>query len=133
MKKFNFILVDDDWISNYLNKLTLEAFGAANHIYSTTVGEEAVEYISNLYRNDLRNDDISVFVFLDINMPGMDGFDVLDALQKNPDDLFYKIKFFLLSSTHNRTDLDRINNYKNVGFIEKPLTTEKLEALVLTT
>lgn len=63
----------------------------------------------------------------------MDGFDVLDALQKNPDDLFYKIKFFLLSSTHNRTDLDRINNYKNVGFIEKPLTTEKLEALVLTT
>ena len=129
MQKFDFILVDDDWLTIYINKINLEHFGNADKIVSIMNGKEAVEYITNIYK-DIQGKCTPVIVLLDINMPAMDGFEVLDALVEFSEDLFYKIKIYMLSSTQYPKDLERIKSYPNVDFIPKPLSIEKLEAMM---
>ena len=131
MQKFDFILVDDDLLSIYINKTTLENFGPADKITSFLNGREAVEYITNIYK-DLQGKCLPLIVLLDINMPAMDGFEVLDALMEFSEDLFYKIKIYMLSSTNNPKDFDRIKSYPNVDFISKPLSIDKLDAMMQT-
>lgn len=50
-------------------------------------------------------------------MPAMDRFEVLNALMEFSEDLFYKIKIYMLPSKQNPKDLERIKSYPNVDFI----------------
>ncbi|WPP49307.1 response regulator [Catalinimonas niigatensis] len=123
------LLVDDDPITNYINQLLLERMGFTEEkIAVTTDGNEAVEIISTKNEKLKKNQTFLLF-FLDINMPVMDGFEVLDTLKERGISL-NQIFVYLLSSSKSAKDLKKANHYTIRGFIDKPLKEESIRAIV---
>jgi CheY-like chemotaxis protein len=69
-------------------------------------------------------------IFLDINMPEMNGWDFLEALQELPSHLSNKCRIVMLSSSIDTADIRKARTYAMVeDFISKPLTVDKLNRI----
>ena len=113
------LLVDDDAAANYLSKELLERLHAANEI---EVAENCIRARTIIKRS---NPDV---IFLDIKMPGVDGFDFLERLKSLS--LEKKIKVVMLTSSLRPEDKLKAFSYKAViEYLEKPLTPEKVQRL----
>ena len=71
-------------------------------------------------------------IFLDINMPGMNGWEFLDEFNNLTHHVKTRCKIFMLTSSIDPSDIKKSQTYSTVkDFITKPLTKEKLEKLSL--
>ncbi len=87
---------------------------------------EAIEYLHE-HRNKLNNDNQeSMLMILDLNMPIYDGFDVLRYLKLNSVINLEKVEIMILSSSVSESDKETAFRYNVSSFIEKPLTRQKL-------
>lgn len=120
------LLVDDDFISNYLNEIIISEMQLCNDIEKTENVEEALQFIENCYLP--KDNPKSLLILLDINMPFWDGFEFLDELNSRTELPIHKIDVIILSSSIHRLDTERAKEYKIMDYIVKPLTPEKLEA-----
>jgi CheY-like chemotaxis protein len=112
-------LVDDDPINNLINKRLLGKVGISDRIEEFLGGKEALENINELNPND------SLLIFLDINMPVLNGWEFLDNYLQNYPERDDKI--VILSSSIDFQDRQRASEYSIVsGFLEKPLTIDKI-------
>lgn len=75
----NVLLVDDDKICNFITEATLNRLGVAKQIHSALNGKEALDLINGYFQGDLAIPDV---IFLDLNMPIMDGFQFIEAFQE---------------------------------------------------
>ena len=119
------LLVDDDDITNSLHAMLLEDMAIAEDIQTSTNAEAALRMIQNTVEG--LHDNKKCLLFLDINMPGFSGFELLEQLKGKglwPSDCFY---VYILSSSSNKKDLDEANNNKVDGYVVKPLTHEKIK------
>ena len=117
------LLVDDDATANYLSKELLESLHAANEIETAENCLRALELI--------RQSDCADVIFLDIKMPGIDGFDFLERLKKLS--IEKKIKVVMLTSSVRPEDKLRAFSYKAViDYLEKPLTPDKVQMIATT-
>jgi CheY-like chemotaxis protein len=117
------LLVDDDATANYLSKELLESLNAAKEI---EVAENVLRALKMISQEDCPD-----IVFLDIKMPGLDGFDFLDKLKKLA--LPKNVKIVLLTSSLRPEDKLRAFSYKAVvDYLEKPLTPEKVQMIATT-
>ncbi|MDF9795059.1 CheY-like chemotaxis protein [Catalinimonas alkaloidigena] len=123
------LLVDDDPITNFINQLLLEKLGfGEDEIMVTTDGDEAVNIVNDT-NEKLKKNNTLLLLFLDINMPALDGFEVLDAL--NEMSLSHsQIKVYLLTSSQNAKDLQKAKDYKICKFIDKPLKEESVKTIL---
>ncbi|WP_297335277.1 response regulator [Algoriphagus sp.] len=113
-------LVDDDPINNLINKRLLKKMNFSENIYEFLEAEKALENIAALPPTD------SIMVFLDINMPVMNGWEFLNEYLSQFENR--KDKIVILSSSIDFQDRQRAMGYHIVsGFLEKPLTLEKIE------
>jgi CheY-like chemotaxis protein len=117
------ILVDDDPINNLINKRLISKLDIAPKIEEYLEAEKAIEKIRTL------DVDQKIFIFLDINMPVMNGWDFLNQylieFKKRKD------KIVVLSSSIDFQDRQRAKEFDCVeGFIEKPLTPEKIKSIL---
>jgi CheY-like chemotaxis protein len=116
------MLVDDDKYDNYFHKREINKTNPAISVIEKTSGLDSLEFLnSNKGNKDLLPD----LIFLDINMPVMDGWMFLEAcknLNKEVQDSFIII---MLSTSLNSEDIERAMTYSNVSdYITKPLTRE---------
>ena len=132
MKKLRkFVLVDDDQISCIVSAAILDGIGVAEQIESVYSGMEALQYIGENYTGEEDQGHIDL-IFLDLNMPLMDGFEVLDALRElnNLDKSRFVIA--ILSSSKSSSDIKRASSYKDLVhcYIEKPLSEERVKEIL---
>ena len=126
MKKINkVLLIDDDEICNELNLLTIKKSNFSENIDIVYNGEEALEY----FFKKKYNDEFPDIIFLDINMPRMDGFEFLDKVKENTTLALHNARIYLLTSSINQSDISKAKNYAIDGFLNKPLTKNKLQEL----
>lgn len=124
MKQLNrILLIDDDYINNIISEEILRQMDIAREIHISTNGQEALEYIENncLLENKQFCADL---ILLDLNMPVMNGFEFLEKLATYG--FHDKINIAILTTSGDSRDLDIVTKYEILGFINKPLTSDKL-------
>lgn len=123
-KKKNIILIDDDHTTNTLNKLIIEQSALVDDVIMFSDPEEALAYFSS------SNDDGQFLIFLDINMPVMDGWEFIDEYAKLGVDSESK-KIVMLTSSIDPSDMMKAEEMQPVAdFKSKPLSVEMLTLLV---
>ena len=125
------MLVDDNEIDNFINIKMIEAINFAEKIWVHTSGKSGLEFLRNLERAGKAADLLfPTFIFLDINMPMMDGFQFLEEFKKFKYPINNTGRIRMLSTSLNPSDKVRSMKHEYVAdFIVKPLTTESLNLL----
>jgi CheY-like chemotaxis protein len=126
------LFIDDDEPTNFLNKLLVEEMGCAHHVQVATSGNEALEYLTGTgtFSNgaDHPRPDL---IFLDINMPGMDGWEFLQHYQKLPPTQKANIVMVMLTTSLNPDDEKTAQkNVQISGFENKPLQPEVIQKIL---
>ncbi len=124
----NIVLIDDDFAINYFHKrlfLKLELGGTVLPFFNAM---DALEGLLNLNKS-LKKGDV-VFVFLDINMPGIDGWVFLEEYNKIQSSLIGDFKIFVLSSSINPDDVEKAKKNPFVtDYLAKPLLIDGIMSL----
>jgi CheY-like chemotaxis protein len=124
------LCVDDDPITLMLSKMVLNKASFCNELVTAKNGEEAILYFENLLIAN-NNDNYPKLIFLDLNMPIMNGWEFLDTfIEKELHHTFKEIKVIILSSTVDPNDIEKSKKYPIViKFLPKPINKEMLESL----
>jgi CheY-like chemotaxis protein len=133
LKRLNCILlVDDDDVNNYLNKLLIEKSGIDVHVEVALNGLMALEYLTSTGQyNGNKTFPKPGIIFLDINMPRMNGWEFLDEYNKLDVSQKGEIVIAMLTSSNNTDDLNTaMEEYGLPAYISKPLTLKKLEEVI---
>jgi CheY-like chemotaxis protein len=118
------MLVDDNDTDNFISKRIIEITKFAKRIEIKNSGKSALQYLEQEQNN---MDKLPDLIFLDINMPIVDGFVFLFEFEMFPEELKKKCKIVILSSSDNKRDIEKIvDNEYVVKFITKPLTEAAL-------
>lgn len=128
MKK-NILLVDDDYVCNFLNQKVLASMGIANTIDTASNGKEALNLLNEYFMGSRAFPDI---ILLDLSMPVMDGFEFLEAFKKMEMPHKDKISIVIVTSSQDPDDIRRAKEYGIDHYLNKPVSPEDLrEALGL--
>jgi CheY-like chemotaxis protein len=118
------LLVDDDDISNFINQRVIASANITEHIHITKNGLEALKYLRTQCNE--KNESCPEVILLDVKMPVMDGFEFLEEFEMTEKHLAGTIKIILLTSSNNPSDIEQAKKYNISGYINKPLTSDKL-------
>jgi CheY-like chemotaxis protein len=126
------MLIDDNEIDNFINTKMIEGCNFAGQIYTNTDGKSALEFLKNIEKMGAKGIELlPQIIFLDLNMPGVDGFKFIENFEKalHPD--FRKgIQIVILTSSMNPSDSDKARNTPSVNqYISKPLNESALQQL----
>lgn len=124
----NILLIDDDPVTNVINRRILEKYFNYKIVVYTNACEALEQLKQWLF---VETTPLPEIIFLDIDMPDMNGWEFLEELQRLPDTVLEKCRVIMLSSSIDFEDIERSKTYKVVrDFISKPLTPDKLSDLV---
>ncbi len=126
-KKLNFIVIDDSKLDCFIAEKVIRNTGKCEGVRSFLRADEALEFIKTT-----PNDDVSHTILLvDIQMPVMNGFEFVEAFEKLHRDITSHYTIYIISSSINENDLNRVHNFKSVKqFLNKPLTSNNLSVLL---
>lgn len=126
-KYHSVMVIDDTYTDRYIAEHYLKKISFASNIILEESASAALAYLEQYATME---NNLPQIIFLDIRMPGMDGFEFLDHFQKLPPNVIKQCKIIMTSSTHNPLDFERIHaNPLVTKFIAKPLTKTSLENL----
>jgi CheY-like chemotaxis protein len=126
-KKLHFIVVDDSKLDCFIAEKIIRNTGMNDSVISFTDAKEALAYIQKPYPNDSSK----TVLIVDIQMPLMNGFEFVEAFEKLPQQIQNNYIIYVLSSSINENDLNKVRSYRSVKhFLNKPLTSNTLSALI---
>lgn len=127
------LCIDDDQITLVLCDMVIKKAKFANEVITAGNGKEGLTWFSKYFQDikDGNQEEAPKLIFLDLNMPIMNGWDFLEDYIMKYADRLSDTKVVILSSSVNPQDYVKANQYKIViDFINKPLTTEGLNDLM---
>lgn len=129
MKKFDLtFIIDDDKIFVFVFKKILQKIGVFNEVKNIQNGYEALTILKNMDEN---NESFPDLIFLDLNMPIIDGWQFLDEIELLP--FKDKLNIYIISSTIDSSEIEKSKNYESVlSFISKPVINLELCQLLET-
>jgi len=124
------MLIDDSSIDNFVNKKIIERYGFAAEVLAFTRARHALKHLLQL--KNAADDQIPSIIFLDLNMPEIDGYEFLETFNLLSATIKKHIRIVILTSSINPTDVEKCANYSSVvTFLHKPLVKNNLDALDL--
>jgi len=123
------LLVEDDPDDVLLTQVAFEKARLANPLQVVRDGEEAISYLGGVgkYRNRDRFP-LPILVLLDLKMPKVDGFQVLEWLRTRPQ--FTGLHVAIMTSADNDPDISRAYSLGAESYLIKPPDAKELLALV---
>ena len=121
------MLVDDNPHDNFFHERVINQNNAADIVVAKQTGMDALEYLKSKKDEDMHPD----LIFLDINMPGMNGWEFLEEYNKL-DEKFKSRAIIIMLTTSDNPDDKMKAKLLNVAseFKTKPLTQEMLEEIM---
>ncbi|MEO8171548.1 MAG: response regulator [Sediminibacterium sp.] len=122
-------LIDDDNIYQYTARVILESTGLAKEIHTFYNGNDAISYLAD--PKNFASETLPDVIFLDINMPIMDGWEFLEEYKQFESKLPKPIAIYMVSSSVNSSDMQRSRSYKVVSdYLVKPVSRSKYQELM---
>ena len=122
------LLIDDDKPTNYFHKIIINDSGLTERVIAIQSGQEALEYLGQKEEGQYPRPDL---IFLDINMPAMDGWEFLEEYNKLDKNKKAKILIIMLTTSINPEDEKKAKEINLInGFQRKPLSVEMLEKII---
>ncbi|MDB5241216.1 MAG: histidine kinase [Spirosoma sp.] len=88
------LLIDDDPDDNFFHQLIIRESGVCDDVRVAENGLEALHYLTHTDQSDYKRPDV---IFLDINMPGMNGFEFVEHYQTLPSDQKSRLLLLMLN------------------------------------
>jgi two-component system nitrate/nitrite response regulator NarL len=118
-------LVDDSEVDLFIQKKFLELCSFAERIVTFTSPVKALEALQAYSLNEGPS-----LIFLDLNMPLLNGFEFLEKINSGSNRVSDRIKVVILSSSNNPADRLKAKEFPNViSFLSKPLNVDELQLL----
>lgn len=124
------VLVDDNETTSFLNNRLLSRLEVAEQVYTYHKAEQAYQQIWGEEKDEATTAKAPDLVFVDLKMPGMDGFEFLKLYSALPPEVREKTVMAVLTTSMHAADTARVAQYPNVEYLAKPLTEEKLSKLL---
>jgi two-component system, NarL family, nitrate/nitrite response regulator NarL len=119
------MLIDDSEIDLFIHRRFLELCEFSRELIACKSAESALEILKNLNGSEPPN-----VIFLDLNMPVLDGFSFLELFMQLPDEILNHTRIVVLTSSNSVADREQVFHYTNViQMITKPIKQSDVEAL----
>ncbi|PRY03654.1 response regulator receiver domain-containing protein [Pontibacter ummariensis] len=118
-------IIDDDHVSVFLTEQALRVEGVPK-VTTFLSPEEALDRLKQEIPDKLPD-----FVLLDLNMPAMSGWELLDKLEPYEEEILNNTRVYILTSSLDHGDSAKSSDYSLVhGFIHKPLDREDVQTIL---
>lgn len=115
-RSFDLLIVDDDVSQGSLVRTLLQEMGLSHRCHHCSSGSEALDFLDR--RAPFQNAPRPHLILLDVNLPGMDGCEVLERIKSNPQ--LRSIPVVMLSTSRSLRDIDACYNAHANAYIRKP-------------
>ncbi|MFY8009921.1 MAG: response regulator [Flavobacterium sp.] len=124
----NIMLIDDDEIFTYIIKKIIEESEISEQITIFSNGRDAINYLTEVAEEETL---LPKVIFLDLNMPLLDGWGFLDEYIRLKPKMCKKINLYVITSSVSTYDHEKSKEYSDItDFIVKPLAKEKFISIV---
>ena len=129
METFKIVyLIDDDPLVNMINQRVLYLANFSSRVVVYSKATLALKALNQLITTN--PEEFPEVIFLDTNMPEMDGWGFIEEFNKFPENILEICKLYILSSSIDIKEINRAKTYKTVqDFISKPLSIGLLEGI----
>ena len=125
------LLIDDDSPTNFLHQMILKRAGIDAIIQTHTSAIDALAYLTSSGPYIGKKMIQPGIIFLDINMPAMNGWEFLEEYAKLPPEQKARITVIMLTTSLNPSDKERAAHCEDVvTFLHKPLILDKIRDLI---
>lgn len=121
------LLVEDDRTTNFITRMTFESAGYKGDIKECLNAKEALAVITDAHKGKQPCPEL---ILLDINMPGMDGWEFYEAWKEISSKSNCESDVVLLTTSMNQRDQERSKEIGCSGYITKPITKEDVQGLM---
>ncbi len=119
----NILLIDDSEAVNFVHAKLFRNLCVSGSIEVKENGQEAIDYLEK----SIEQGSFPDLIFLDINMPVMDGWQFLDSFEMKFKNDHKKVILFMVTTSQNPDDKSRSTHYDSVtGFMIKPLRKKNI-------
>lgn len=126
----NVVLVDDNETTSFLNNRLLSRLNVADQVHTFSKADQAFQFLWGEDPASNPTKDVPELVFVDLKMPGMDGFEFLKLYNELPASSREKTVMAVLTTSMHAADTARVAQYEGVEYLAKPLTEEKMQKLL---
>lgn len=123
-------IIDDDPIFIYGTKRMMKEIDFCDSITVFNNGEDALAGLKEMH--DITHE-LPQVIFLDLDMPIMNGWEFLDEFIQLPNDTLEKTVIYVISSSVDPRDIERVKKYELISnYILKPITPNDFETVLKT-
>lgn len=123
-------IIDDDGMYIRLLKKIIEARKLCDNLLIFNNGKESIDYFEAILKNLHEEEVPENIMFIDLNMPIMDGWEFIERFTKIENKFNKLISLYIVSSSINPVDIDRAKSLSNIkDYLVKPVRITELETI----